>query len=288
MKIPFNHPSSPRRGFTLIECLVVIAIIAVLIALLLPAVQQAREAARRSQCANNLLQLGLALYNYEHQHGLLPPGSVNPTAPVSNQPGSYQVSWVVQLLPHLDQNVAFKQFDFVGGAFSPQSQKLMEYNLPVIRCPSAPSGKVSYAGLHHDLTAPVGLQDNGLLFLNSSIKFDDIPDGLAYTFLLGEMVDKGLVSWTVGNWATLRNTGTPLNAPYPDPNIRVTPQQVEALKDQLLSGTGGANSGFGSYHPSGAQFLLADGQIRFISNFIDNTLYQRLGNRNDGNLINDF
>src|SRR5262245_32852973 len=90
-----------RRGFTLIELLVVIAIIAVLIALLLPAVQQAREAARRTQCKNNLMQMGLALHNYEMTYERLPPGSVDPNRPIRNEPKDYHFGWMVKLLPYL-------------------------------------------------------------------------------------------------------------------------------------------------------------------------------------------
>ncbi len=85
-----------RTAFTLIELLVVIAIISVLIALLLPAVQAAREAARRVQCVNNLMQLGIALHNYESSYEVLPPGSVNPTGPILNVPKGYHFSWMVQ------------------------------------------------------------------------------------------------------------------------------------------------------------------------------------------------
>src|SRR5829696_3130788 len=98
-----NVEKSGREGFTLIELLVVIAIIGVLIALLLPAVQAAREAARRSQCVNNLMQLGLALHNYESAHEVLPPGVVNPTGPIQNTPHGYHFSWLTQILPYIEQ-----------------------------------------------------------------------------------------------------------------------------------------------------------------------------------------
>src|SRR5689334_12018810 len=93
-----GHP-----GFTLIELLVVIAIIAVLIALLLPAVQAAREAARRVQCVNNLMQLSVAVQNYESAHEVLPPGVINPTGPIQNSAKGYHVGWMVQILPFIEQ-----------------------------------------------------------------------------------------------------------------------------------------------------------------------------------------
>ncbi|MCA9099277.1 MAG: DUF1559 domain-containing protein, partial [Planctomycetaceae bacterium] len=92
-----------RAGFTLIELLVVIAIMAILVALLLPAVQQAREAARRMSCKNNLRQIGLALQNYYDAHTLFPPGCVNSTGPIVQRPVGYHHSWIVSLLPYLDQ-----------------------------------------------------------------------------------------------------------------------------------------------------------------------------------------
>src|SRR4051794_28379521 len=99
------RPGPQRRdGFTLIELLVVIAIISVLIALLLPAIQAAREAARRVQCVNNLMQIGIALQNYESSHELLPPGVINPSGPIQNAPTGYHASWMLQLLPFLEQS----------------------------------------------------------------------------------------------------------------------------------------------------------------------------------------
>lgn len=275
-----------QRGFTLIELLVVIAMIAILIALLLPGVQNAREAARRAQCRNNLLQIGMALHTYEQQHGVLPPGSVNPIAPVSNQPGGYQVSWLVQILPQTGNSVLYKNFDFVEGAFSPKNAEVQKMAPSILICPSMGVQKPlhSYAGLHHDATAPVGEADMGVMFLNSSIHFDDVTDGLAYTFCVGEITENYEQGWCVGNWSTLRNTGTKLSGGLFPVKRSATSQQSAAPQN----GVGTTASGFASYHTGGAYFLIADGQVKFINQSIDTGIYQRLGNRADGKLIDEF
>src|SRR4051794_30989678 len=102
---------SRRPAFTLIELLVVIAIIAILIALLLPAIQSSREMARRVQCSNNLLQLGVALGHYASTHQVLPPGVVNQTGPILNLPNGYHVGWAVQILPFLEQKSVHRRFN---------------------------------------------------------------------------------------------------------------------------------------------------------------------------------
>ena len=137
-----GFPSRRRRGFTLIELLVVIAIIAVLIALLLPAVQQAREAARRTQCKNNLKQLGLALHNYESTFSQFPmPAiwSVNVTSGSQGDP-SFAMSWGMSILPYMDQAPLFNSFDFTRPIWSgANNQALIAKTLTAHICPSTPS-----------------------------------------------------------------------------------------------------------------------------------------------------
>ncbi|HVJ68323.1 MAG TPA: DUF1559 domain-containing protein, partial [Caulifigura sp.] len=139
-----HDPQGRRSAFTLIELLVVIAIIAILIALLLPAVQQAREAARRSQCQNNLKQIGLALHNYESTYRLFPIGSRGGT--IYNQTGTKNgTNWRVSVLPFLDQAPLFNQLNFVSGSFSSNpteatsyvgNEALRGFVMTAYRCPS--------------------------------------------------------------------------------------------------------------------------------------------------------
>ena len=108
-----------RRAFTLVELLVVIAIIGILIALLLPAIQAAREAARRTSCVNNQAQIALAIHNYEFHFETLPPGVTNPTGPIRSEPEGIHVSWIVRILPYMEEKTLWKHFDQALGAYAP-------------------------------------------------------------------------------------------------------------------------------------------------------------------------
>ena len=196
MRTPFNlSPGAGRRtGFTLIELLVVIAIIAVLIALLLPAVQQAREAARRASCKNNLCQIGLAVHNYEMAHNVLPPGSVNPTGPIRSEPSGYHMSWVVQLLPYIEQQNVFGTIDFSVGAYDQKNEKVRKLVISVVSCPSDFRGArdqnsnaaSNYAGVHHDTEAPIDHGNHGAFVLNMAVPVDSVTDGTSNTLALME------------------------------------------------------------------------------------------------------
>lgn len=131
MKMTVNKKKS--RGFTLIELLVVIAIIAILVALLLPAVQQAREAARRTQCKNNLKQIGLALHNYEGTFGMFPPSRIN-----ISTPAVFQQTWNVMILPYIEQAPLYNQYNFNVNWFAPANDPMTTVQLPAFVCPSTP------------------------------------------------------------------------------------------------------------------------------------------------------
>ncbi|MSR57201.1 MAG: DUF1559 domain-containing protein [Planctomycetaceae bacterium] len=283
-----------HRGFTLIELLVVIAIIAVLIALLLPAVQQAREAARRTQCKNNLMQIGLAVHNYEMAFERLPPGTVNPTGPIKSEAKGYHVSWGVQILPYIDQMPTFEHFDFSVGVYDDTNQPPRVVGFGFYLCPSSPaalqSGGTSYAGCHHDVEAPIDVDNHGVLFLNSSIRYRDIRDGSSNTVFVGEHLGSAEpLGWASGTRATLRNTGTAINAsrlvpgganPLPSSSGSAGGQPTDA---ELL-----AVGGFASNHVGGAHFVLGDGSVRFISQNVNAATLQQLGHRADGKLMNEY
>jgi len=289
---------SPRRraGFTLIELLVVIAIIAVLIALLLPAVQAAREAARRAQCVNNLMQISVALQNYESAHEVLPPGVVNPTGPVANTPSGYHMGWIVQILPFIEQSNAFRKVNFKAGAYDGSNSSVRAYVMQTFLCPSdggAASGNgagmSSYAACHNDTEAPIDTTNKGVFYLNSNTRYENITDGSSYTIFVGEKVRSGgELGWMSGTSATLRNTGSMINNAAGMPNLAVqgddddggdTPPSAPAGEGNLQVG------GFSSRHPGGANFAFGDGSIKFLKSSISPRVLRRLGNRTDGELI---
>jgi len=205
-----------KKGFTLIELLVVIAIIAILIALLLPAVQQAREAARRSQCKNNLKQIGLALHNYHETGGTLPPGLIN-AVHVGNQ---NQFAWSLMILPFLDQHPLYKKFvtttNLNDSAGANQNAQLAQEILTAYRCPSDTGeeqaeqiagflmGTSNYPGNFGvgdpnspfaagppatggiDATQNMARNCQGIFGQNTKVRFRDVKDGTSNCFFVGE------------------------------------------------------------------------------------------------------
>jgi len=296
MSAPFTDCDTrdPRqatpRAFTLVELLVVIAIIGILVALLLPAIQASREAARRTSCVNNEVQLVLANHSYEFHFETLPPGVTNPTGPIRSEPEGLHVSWIVRILPYMEENTLFKLFDVSLGAYAPENAKVRAAVVSTLICPSEPGEEAnadhtiaynSYVGCHNDLEAPIDKDNHGLLFLNSKIRYSEIEDGSSKTILLSEaLVSPSDLGWVSGTRATLRNTGSKLNS-------GPTPEWVpDAPKEKPANSL--AVGGFSSRHPGGINAGFADGSVRFISNEIEPDLLHQLGNRADGQIMKPF
>jgi prepilin-type N-terminal cleavage/methylation domain-containing protein/prepilin-type processing-associated H-X9-DG protein len=296
-----HRAQSDRAGFTLIELLVVIAIIAVLIALLLPAVQAAREAARRAQCLNNVMQLGIALQSYESSHELLPPGVVNTTGPILDQPKGYHYGWLVQILPFFEQRNVYNHLNFKIGIYETENFTTRTTVIRSFICPSDSSANpgasgvamTNYCGSHNDVEAPISATNNGVLFLNSAVRFEDITDGSSQTIFVGEKLnnapDEG---WASGTRASLRNSGSGINQTATPP-FAGTGSGDDDDGDSQVAGARAASAtdtlsyvgGYSARHPGGANFAFGDGSVRFLKNSINRRVFRLLANRADGEII---
>ncbi|MCA9079432.1 MAG: DUF1559 domain-containing protein [Planctomycetaceae bacterium] len=319
MSIPRSHP----RAFSLIELAIVLAIVGILIALLLPAVTQAREAARRTQCKNNLKQLVLALHNYDNMHHAFPPGylarDVAPLDPPNLETGS-GFAWSTLLLEFVDQRHLLDAINLNGNAIDPPNLKLGGNTMPAFRCPSdhggatfvisgsvgtynlATSNYVGVYGVGVLSTAPGAPQGAGMFYRNSWVQPNNISDGMSNTLCLGERVslarDWSLptpiecqATWYAVPPGVLRgsnDTGAHLvlgsaGTIVPGGNLNVF--QINGLSN------GGANSsraGFSSEHAGGAHFAIADGSVRFLSENIQAQVLANLAQMADGDLTGEF
>jgi type II secretory pathway pseudopilin PulG len=277
-----------------VELLVVIAIIGILVALLLPAVQAAREAARRTSCLNNVTQLGLALHNYEFHFETLPPGVTDTKGPIRNEPQGNHTSWIVKILPYMEERVLFARYDQAAGAYADSNAEVRAVPIATLQCPSDPeefvdadktAARSSYAGCHHDVEAPIDADNHGLLFLNSQIRYSEIFDGSSKTILLGEaLTGPNSLGWVSGTRATLRNTGSIEAArTFLPPQPSAEDQESDQPRLETL-----VVGGFGSYHPGIFHVGFADGSSRGISESIDRVTLQHLGHRADGQILQPF
>ncbi|MDB5335357.1 MAG: hypothetical protein JWN70_976 [Planctomycetaceae bacterium] len=300
-----------RRGFTLIELLVVIAIIAVLIALLLPAVQQAREAARRSQCKNNLKQIGLGLHNYHDTMQVFPPGMINSPAAAGTTGTGW--AWGTFILPNIDQGPLYNNLAPSGPMAVTNATTLgyLRTVIPVYLCPSNPNlnasqnpyttviinGSTATAiGLsNYVAVAGTGAMDSnyspndGTFFNNSRISLRDITDGSSNTAIVMErdtqLSKTGDGNHLGGNWA---GVSAPIctNCNYDFYAVMVSARGTYGT----LNGTGTRDDRRAptSAHVGGVHMLLGDGSIRFVSENVDANTYYRLASRADGVPLGEF
>lgn len=315
---------SRRSGFTLVELLVVIAIIGVLIALLLPAVQQAREAARRMQCNNNLKQLGIALHMHHDTYNKFPAGALmgDGESDACDTTLTRRMPWTVAILPFLEQNALYDMADLDATFIctwseGPQTGVNTDvWKTPVLayQCPSFPGrnidnnhsnyfgvmgGGPSSAGYCQSSNVGRRFYRNGILYQNSKTTFASITDGSSNTFLVGEtryqLMDDGRSDTNWLGWASTNRgqtgsvTGT-LSAAQVQINICGGNCHGDNADTTFGNPPGGAGQGlhqrsFGSFHPGGCLFLLGDGSSHFLSETMDLTVYQNLGIRDDGNTV---
>jgi prepilin-type N-terminal cleavage/methylation domain-containing protein/prepilin-type processing-associated H-X9-DG protein len=293
MKRARGRAAERRDGFTLIELLVVIAIIAVLIGLILPAVQKVREAANRSQCANNLKQIGLAFHNHHDVYQYFPSGGTDGSAAptyVGGRPAvgaGQDAGWGFQILPFLEGDAAWKG----GDAATDQGRILVAIGTPhpVFFCPSRRKPQtVTYSDPNYlgGIEATHALCDyaasnregSGVVQMEDVSRVADITDGTTYTLLVAE---KRLNRAFLGQWQD--DDGLGYTAGWEDDTIRST----ENPPAPDYSDPGGDDGGqlFGSSHPGRFNAVFADGSVRPISYGIDPDVFRRLGDKSDGEVV---
>ena len=203
------------NAFTLVELLVVIAIIAILVAMLLPAINAARESARRTQCLGNVNQIMTAIQSYEMAHEYYPAGTTNDAGPILSQPIGMHHGWMTRILPYIEEKSTYRHIDRGVSVYHKNNQEVRGISIPGFNCPSSPGPwRVSdYAGVHHDLESPINEDNHGAFILNRQLRYEEFTDGISQTLFLGEKFDDGGMDlgWMSGTRATLRNTGTPIN-----------------------------------------------------------------------------
>ncbi len=292
-----------RRGFTLIELLVVIAIIAILIGLLLPAVQKVREAAARTKCQNNLKQLGIGLHSYHDANGQFPAG-----AGIANG-----LSWRVYMLPYIEQDNLYKQFDlgpgnWNGGSNREGPKKMVNAlnKIPVFNCPSIPDdkaangsstlvdGRKTFVSDYHGVAGPKGTNPaanaayrvdpnpagqggfalQGLLGKDSKNRFGSLTDGTSNTIVVGEVS----VRW---NGNILISDGADWVRGVGFGNGMAGCRNVQNAINTPYNGVYNDIS-FGSQHTGGAQFVMGDGSVRFVQQSIDLVVYKATASMDGG------
>lgn len=289
-----KQKSKQANGFTLIELLVVIAIIAVLTALALPAVQQAREAARRASCKNNLRNIALALHNHHDLIGKFPNGAVQ----------SSGIMWHAEILPQIEQSTIFATLSRKSKETrTPEETAALEAAtqiiLPIFQCPSQPGPTVATTGGVADRgtcnypgnagsdfktgnNVQISSHRNGILFAGSSIKMRDITDGTSSTIIVGE-----------AQWSMNGHPGPQLNCCMDhfyiySPNIASDADFSEAFCGTHRGMNTKSELAFGSFHSGGCHVAFADGSTQFINETINRPTWQALGTRNGNEPISDF
>jgi prepilin-type N-terminal cleavage/methylation domain-containing protein/prepilin-type processing-associated H-X9-DG protein len=287
-----------RRAFTLIELLVVIAIIAILIGLLLPAVQKVRDAAARMSCQNNLKQITLALHTYENAYGKLPPRSKPSPGP----------SWATLILPYVEQENVFKLYRQDTDWRDPLNQDAVNKTLKVFKCPSSPertangtyltgtwsatvSDYASNGGLHPTLMSlgwlPATTSRNGVFMSGIELRMTDITDGTSTTLAMVEIAGRP------NRWQVGKDTGAIQNAGVKGPWAHGA-NHIETCGHSADGGTRPGTctvncsnaDGIYGFHTNGANVSMMDGSVRFISPSLNNYVLYAVTTPYTGEVVN--
>jgi prepilin-type N-terminal cleavage/methylation domain-containing protein len=318
------HRSTNRHGFTQVELLVAIALIAVLVCLLLPAIQNARAAARRVSCVNNLKELALAAQEFHETHGKFPTGG-HAAIPISvDGPPTGGTNLFVELLPYLDQVALYEKWDridnrnnVVGGTGATQAQVI-----PILICPSDPLpeppvveqtaanwlpplwsrgfyGISSYGGNAGQRSVPPGISRDGVFFLDSCVRLADITDGSSNTLLFGERYHRDpeydrllppLLPGTApithsGKWGFVAGPiGVMANVTLH--SAALINYRVPSEGDLLALQNRGC--AFGSGHTGGANFAFAAGSVRFLSESMSLQILKALSTRHKKEVVGEY
>ncbi len=309
-----------RAAFTLIELLVVIAIVAILIGMLLPAVQKVREAAARTKCQNNLKQIGLALHNHHSEYGHFPPGYGSAPA-VLPPPGDAGGDtgpgwgWAAHLLPYLEQDALYRQINFKLDITHSAHADVRKHALPVFRCPSdspVPAGETfavafatppatpvtvafsNYAAMYGTGEASEHPADgDGVFYRNSRVNVLQITDGTSQTLAVGERS----ASRVWGTWTgSVTGAETPPAPGSPSSQGEEAPALILGHTGEVLPGPdysdvhtpnspGAHLDDFTSRHPQGVNMLMADGSVRLFTDSINPATWVGLGTRAGGEVV---
>jgi len=293
-----------RNGFTLIELLVVIAIIGILIALLLPAVQAAREAARRAQCSNNLKQIGLAIHNYLGPNKEWFPPGVGAQTFGGLQPGQDCHGLFTYILPYMEQQNLYDRLHLFEGVSTYTTEQFEVVDTFV--CPSWPHDVVIresgydwrdgaqciYQGVGGALRENVSvvatsngdMPKNGIFGWGYVCRLNKLVDGTSHTLAVGEFIHRDKSGWASGIPGNVRPWlfGSNWAGPEGSYSFKVVEYPINADVDRVADAVPFNHLPMGSYHPGGANFLFGDGSVTFLSENVDFAIYQGLATANGG------